>query len=195
MKTIYIMRHGETDLNRENRLQGQIDCPLNERGWEQARLAGERFRARGLTFDQVCASTLTRAVQTAALAAGVPESAVRRDPRLIELDYGPYDAVPFTDLGPEMFAWFRDPEGTPPPAGIEPISALLDRTGAFLDSLRAEGGEGSVLVVTHGVAIRAMLGHLMHTGAAVWGMPIDNCVLYETRLADGVFTEPKQVDA
>lgn len=194
MLTVYIMRHGETDLNRENRLQGQIDCPLNETGKEQARLAGERFRARGLRFDKVYASTLTRAVQTAALAAGVPEDFVRRDPRLMELDYGPYDAAAFTDLGPEMFAWFRDPEGITPPAGIEPISALLDRTRAFLESLKAAGG-GSVLVVTHGVAIRAMLGHLMRKGAAVWGMPIDNCVLYETQLTNGTYTEPKQVEA
>lgn len=188
MKTIYIMRHGETDWNREGRLQGQRDCVLNERGRTQAREAGERFRQRGLRFDTVYSSTLARARETACLCAGVTESDLRLEPRLMEMDFGPYDGMRLREAGEEMWQFFRDPVGHPLP-GMEPATALLERTGAFLEDLRADDTDGTVLVVTHGVAIRALLSHLTGKGNEVWSMPIDNCVLYETRLEHGVFTQ------
>lgn len=186
MKTIYIMRHGETDWNKEGRLQGQRDCVLNQRGRAQAREAGERFRARGLRFDTVYSSPLSRAKETACLCAGVEEAGLRLDPRLMEMDFGPYDGMRLKEAGEEMWKFFRDPVGHPLP-GMEPATALLERTGAFLEDLRAGGGSGTVLVVTHGVAIRALLSHLTDGGEKVWSMPIDNCVLYETRLEHGGF--------
>ena len=63
---IYIIRHGQTEKNRANLLQGRSDIPLNEAGKQQAAEAAERFRAGGITFDRVYTSHLTRAIQTAA---------------------------------------------------------------------------------------------------------------------------------
>lgn len=187
---VYLMRHGETDLNLEDRLQGLVDCPLNGTGLAQAGAAGERVRAAGLTFDRVYSSPLRRAVDTACLAAGCAPEGLRLDERLLEIDYGPYDARPFTELGPEMFAFFRDPEHVDPPAGVESIAALLSRVGAFLAALAEDPAPERVLVVTHGVAIRAFLGHIQGDGsAAVWGMPVENCALYRTRLENGRWTE------
>ena len=65
----------------------------------------------------------------------------------------------------------------------------MARTGAFLEDLKAVEGE-SILVVTHGVTIRALTGHL--TGprnAVVWGMPIHNCQLIITTLKDGEYSD------
>ena len=59
--------------------------------------------------------------------------------------------------------------------------------------LRQEEKAESVLVVTHGVAIRAVLGHLTGKTYAVWGMRVDNCVLYMTRLERGVFTPAEKL--
>ena len=182
------MRHGETDWNREGRLQGQMDCVLNGKGKEQARLAGERFRTLGLRFDTVYASTLSRAKETACLCAGIEEKALRLDSRLMEMDFGPYDGMRLSEAGADMWAFFRDPVGHPL-TGMEPATALLERTGAFLGDLSADDSAGTVLIVTHGVAIRALLAHLTDRGSAVWSMPIDNCVLYETRLSGGQFSE------
>ncbi|MBR0114575.1 MAG: histidine phosphatase family protein, partial [Firmicutes bacterium] len=60
---IYIVRHGKTELNRANVLQGRSDHPLNEEGIKQAEDASERLRS--VRFDHVFTSPLIRAVQTA----------------------------------------------------------------------------------------------------------------------------------
>jgi len=186
MGHIYIMRHGATDWNREGRLQGQRDKPLNDLGRDQARQAGERFRARGLQFDQVISSPLCRARETAALCTGLGEDRLRLDPRLMEMDFGPYEGVRFREAGEELRRFFRDPVGCPLP-GMETAAHLLDRTASFLEDLKQEAEKERVLIVTHGVAIRALLCHLTGGGREVWSMPIDNCVLYETRLEQGVY--------
>ena len=185
MKTIYFMRHGQTDWNIQRRLQGQADIPLNETGIAQAREAGERFVRAGLTFDTVISSPLDRAVETAALASGVPRERIRREPRLAELGYGQYEGVLFTDLEGEMLAFIRDPDHCPPPESVEPIGALLDRAAAFLEDLKAVDGE-NILAVTHGVAIRALIGCLSgQDRTMVWGMPVHNCQLVKTVLENG----------
>ncbi len=189
MKTIYFMRHGQTDWNISRRLQGQQDIPLNETGIAQAREAGERFAAAGLRFDAVISSPLSRAVDTAALAAGVPAGSILTDARLLEIGYGPFEGADISKITGEMWAFIHDPEHCPPPEGVESIDALLNRAADFLEDLKTMPGE-CILAVTHGVAIRAIIGCL--TGgkrAMVWGMPVHNCQLISTTLSDGRYTE------
>ncbi len=194
MKTIYFMRHGETQLNREGRMQGQSDHPLNETGRAQARQAGARFAARGLRFDRVISSPLSRALETAALAAGLGPGAVRTDARLLEMGYGPYEALPFEELDREVFRFLYDPEHIPAPAGMEPIPALLERVGDFLRELAADTREERLLVVSHGVALRAIM-RCISGEASAWGMPIENCVLYRCTLTDGRYTPMEKLEA
>ena len=86
---IYIIRHGQTEMNQLRRLQGRSDHPLNEAGIAQAGQA-----ARGLqtvTFDHVFTSPLKRAVRTAEIIA--PGISPVTDERLIEMDYGMYEGA------------------------------------------------------------------------------------------------------
>ncbi len=62
---IYLVRHGETDWNRENRLQGQTDIPLNNTGISQAHQLRQKINARNLKFDAVYVSPLQRTLKTA----------------------------------------------------------------------------------------------------------------------------------
>ena len=82
---IYVIRHGQTELNSRGVLQGRSDRPLNETGIAQARAAAERLR--DIRFDRVYTSPLVRAVQTAQILA--PDITPVIDARLIEMDYGP----------------------------------------------------------------------------------------------------------
>lgn len=66
---IYIIRHGQTELNNKQVLQGRSNYPLNEKGIAQAREAAERLRF--VTFSRVFSSPLIRAVQTAEIIAPV----------------------------------------------------------------------------------------------------------------------------
>ena len=189
MKTVYFMRHGQTDWNIGRRLQGQRDIPLNETGIAQAREAGERFAAAGLRFDTVMASPLSRAIDTAVLVTGAEKASLLLDERLMEIGYGDYEGALIGDLGGAMWAFIRDPEHVPPPPTVETIASLMERTGAFLRDLRDAEGD-SILVVTHGVTIRALLGHLSGDRTrVVWGMPVHNCQLVTTTLENGVFTD------
>jgi alpha-ribazole phosphatase/probable phosphoglycerate mutase len=187
---LYFVRHGETDLNRENKLQGRIDCPLNDTGIRQALDLRGQLLEQQVRFDRVMASPLTRAVQTAALIADVETGEVIRDDRLLEISYGIYEGVPFTDLKQEMFAFFRDPEHVEAPDGVEKISEVMERTGDFLSEMSQICSDEKVLVVTHGVALRAVLGHIQGNGdSAVWGIPVENCTLYIVECKDGVWKE------
>ena len=187
-KNIYFMRHGETDWNRENRLQGQRDIPLNETGIQQAVDCGRRLDAAGMKFDTIVSSSLDRAVMTAICATGCRREDILIDDRLLEIGYGDYEGATFAELKDDMFAFFRDPDHVPPPETVESIQALMQRTGSFLQDISSLPGE-NILAVTHGVAIRAVLGHLSgQSDRAVWGMPVENCELYKTVWEDGCFS-------
>ena len=66
---IFIIRHGQTELNSRMLLQGRSDHPLNETGRQQASEAGRLLRREGIVFTRVYSSPLIRAVQTAELVA------------------------------------------------------------------------------------------------------------------------------
>ena len=103
---IYIIRHGQTELNNRQVLQGRSDHPLNAQGIAQAKAAASRLRERGIIFDRVFSSPLIRAVQTARIVA--PGVWVETDERLIEMDYGPYEGMDLNAPAPEVVAFFGD---------------------------------------------------------------------------------------
>ena len=73
---IYIIRHGQTEMNKAGRLQGRRDVPLNENGEKQAEEAAGILS--GIEFDHVFSSPLTRAVRTAEIVTGGAEQIPKR---------------------------------------------------------------------------------------------------------------------
>lgn len=146
--TIYIIRHGQTDMNKKRVLQGRSDYPLNGDGVAQAEEAREVFRAAGISFDRIWSSPLQRAVQTAVIAAGgsLPQEGdgdaalqvpIETDERLLEMDYGPYEGTSLLDPSPEIMEFFSDFTRNPAPEGMEPLDEVVQRLGSFLEDLRA----------------------------------------------------------
>ena len=64
MHKVVLLRHGESEWNRENRFTGWVDVDLSEKGRAEARAAGELLKADGYTFDQAYCSVLKRAIRT-----------------------------------------------------------------------------------------------------------------------------------
>ncbi len=64
MKTLVLLRHGESAWNKENRFTGWTDVPLSEKGIEEAREAGRLLREGGYVFDAAFTSVLKRAIKT-----------------------------------------------------------------------------------------------------------------------------------
>ena len=175
---ILLTRHGETDWNRDRRVQGHSDIPLNDTGRAQARELGKRLRSE--RFDAVYASDLSRAKETAEIVAAGAGLAVRELVGLRERHFGTWEGL--TD---EVIR-ARFPESRTGPWGDgETIEVMSARFVAALQAIAAEHPGGTVLVATHGGPIRAAL---RASGSEPTG-PIENCHVMRIEVArDGILT-------
>ena len=85
MKTLYLMRHGETMFNVQHKIQGWCDSPLTEKGKQQAIQAGQYFKEHGITFDHAYCSTSERCSDTLELITDMPYQRLKG---LKEMYYG-----------------------------------------------------------------------------------------------------------
>ena len=154
---IWIARHGQTDLNRDKRMQGLTDCPLNEKGIMQARQS--RKNIGDVYFDAVYASPLERARVTGSIIGNVGLSEVIVDERLIETDFGRYEKCKYYLMGPAMTLYWMFPKVFPVPATVETLDSMKARASSFLRELESRDYE-SVLVACHGGIMRALCGYL-----------------------------------
>lgn len=190
---IIFVRHGETDLNRRQVLQGRSDAPLNETGREQAEQARDFLRAQGITFDRVYSSPLCRAVETARIIAGETVTPVE-DTRLLEMDYGPYEGSSLTPPAPELLRFFGDFVHNPAPDGMESLDAVTARLAEFLNGLRVRADE-NVLISTHAIAMKGALEYLTPaSGGAYWSRYLKNCALYVCQWTQAGFTVPRELE-
>lgn len=162
--TLYLVRHGETDWNKDARYQGQRDIPLNATGRAQAQRNGERLRALlpPLAEAAFVSSPLARAKETMKIlraSLSLPADAFAYDARLMELHYGHWEGhlaseLPFTD--PDgLAAKTADPFSWRPRGG-ESYEDLEKRCIPWI-----EGLEHDTLAVTHGGVTRVIRGALL----------------------------------
>ena len=154
---IWVTRHGQTDLNKEKLMQGLTDAPLNETGISQAKEA--RKRIGDMHFDAVYASPLDRAIETAAIIGDVKREEIIIDPRIIEVDFGRYEARKYHLMGLRMTLYWACPEVFKAPKTVETVESMVKRSSSFLRELEQKDYE-NVLVVCHGGIIRAICGYL-----------------------------------
>ncbi|MDM4763149.1 histidine phosphatase family protein [Galbitalea sp. SE-J8] len=149
MSHLYLVRHGETDWNRERRVQGSTDIPLNEMGRVQAIATGRLLATR--RWDAIYASPLSRALETARIIArecGLGEPVVV--PAIIERSYGEAEGMDHDSIDA------RFPGNTPVP-GREHWRDVSARVVPALVEIAERHPGGEVLVVSHGGAIRSVL--------------------------------------
>ena len=158
---IFLLRHGAIDNPPPRRFLGRSDLPLNADGVRQAR---DLARWMGvLPFRRVCASPLSRAVETAALVSGRPAAAIERVETLVEIDLGAWEGLSLAEVqvrfpgeyeqrGQDLAA-YRTPGG-------ESFSEVADRACPALADL-ARDMPGPLLVVAHMGVNRAVLSRLL----------------------------------
>ena len=184
---IYIIRHGRTELNKANVLQGRSNYPLNDEGIRQAENASEMLK--GTEFSHVFSSPLIRAVQTAEIVA--PHMEITVDDRLIEMDYGQYEGTDLTDMPPEIKTFFSDFIHNPAPVGMEPLQEVVRRTGEFLEEISEL--EGDILISTHAIAMKGILEYLTpDLNGSYWSKYIGNCSVYTAENAGGHIGVPTE---
>ena len=177
MTTILLVRHGETDWNRENRFQGHADPPLNALGRSQARELAERLAAQPLAA--IFASPLRRACDTAEIVAarvGLPVELVEA---LREVDVGSWSGLTRDEVAerfPDGYRrWLARAHGW---ENGESYEELGERVVAALLELAGRHHGELILVVTHGGPIRAAHAHatgLSYGEARGHTTIVDNC--------------------
>lgn len=187
---IYIIRHGQTDQNKNGLLLGRTDAPLNDRGRMEAEEAGEDFKRQGITFDVCYSSPLCRAVETARIVTGFPESGIMIDDHLIEMDYGPYEGISLHDPPREIVTFFSDFIHNPAPEGMEQLSHVTERMGEFLEKLPYKDGQ-NILLSTHAIAMKGALEYLTpDSHGSYWNKYIRTCAVYCFDRKEGKYTVP-----
>ena len=185
---IYVIRHGQTDLNQSGLLQGRSNYPLNEEGILQAEKAAAWFLENGITFDYVFAGPLIRAFETGKIVSGRKPVT---DERLTEMDYGPYEGADLKSPPPEILAFFRDFVNVPAPEGMEQLPAIVKRLGEFLREIVREAETKNILISTHAIAMKGALEYLTpESKGSYWAKNIGNCDIYASEVKDGKFSVP-----
>lgn len=154
---MYLVRHGETDWNRVQRLQGTIDTPLNPIGVGQARHVAGRFRS--LAVSAVMTSPLVRARSTAVGIARRSGAPMVVDPLLAELDHGSWAGLTIPAIASTCPGAVIDRRLQPDAlaaSGGETLAAAYRRASAVLRRLVAASPAAPVVIVSHGI-INALL--------------------------------------
>jgi len=160
---VLLLRHAESEWNRIGRWQGTEDPPLSDAGrLDVARIA---LLLRG--FDEIWASPLSRAYETASIiAAGLGISQIHVDDRLVEVHFADWQGLSVEEID-AGWPGLRISGRRPP--GAESDDDVTERATAALAAIARRGGatNGRVLVVTHGGLIRTVCRHLSYPVAAL----------------------------
>ncbi len=197
---LYIMRHGETQWNKDGLIQGSSDIALSDYGVELAEVTAEGFLRDGISFDRIYTSPLTRAVRTAGIMADKglaprAEPSFRIDDRLREMCFGKYEGQKLKEIrqyDQNIDHCFRTPSLYVPDETGESYEEVFARIDDFIDReilpLEDDPDISNVLVICHGTVIRAFLHRF--DGLELddfWKVRQPNCCINKIELTDGTF--------
>lgn len=172
MTELWLVRHGQTDWNLANIVQGHSDIPLNDTGLAQARELADRLN--GTHFDALYCSDLIRARQTGAILAESLNLEVVIEPRIREIRQGVWEgfAIPeIIKMYPEEFKRKNENPLVPAADGAESVAEVVRRMVGVTNELRERHPDQRLLLVTHGFAIAALT-------CVVRGIPIQEVAGY-----------------
>ena len=166
MLSIYLVRHGESTGNQENRWQGTAEYPLSELGVRQAECVAGYFAGRPL--DAVITSPLARARQTAEIVARAIGCPLESDSRLVEYDVGELAGLrqdEIRDTYPAVFEALTKPGASyvamPGEEGAEPFRRRIVAAWDHLRDRATSAGWTELAVVTHRAVMMSLVGTML----------------------------------
>lgn len=161
--SILLARHGETDWNIANKVQGTTDIPLNENGKRQAEVLCQNLRKDNIELEKICSSYQKRALETAEIVGDeyqVPVQVVRG---LEEMNLGLFEGHTWEDIlmlyPQENAKWYADKRYGKTPGG-ESYQDLLERFFVAYDQIVKDTEDPTgqdILIITHGAVIMSLL--------------------------------------
>ncbi len=173
---VVLVRHGETDWNKNSRYQGVMDIELNEKGQTQAKKLYKRLKDE--EFDRIYSSTLKRAYETVSEIADYQNKEVITIADLMEIDFGQWEGLTFSEIEekyPDLAKkWAKDPTCCKPPEG-EHIKEVETRVGKTIDKIVDENDGNKILIATHGGIVRIMMAYLLDLPLSrIFSIEVDN---------------------
>ncbi|MFO7927343.1 histidine phosphatase family protein [Natronomonas sp.] len=184
MTRVVAVRHGETDWNRNGRMQGWAPVPLNETGRKQARTVG-RWLAESYEVDRVLASDLLRTRETTDLLLdSVGDRSVSFESAWRERGLGIYQGLSYDDVESRFPNYglsetaYRETEATP--EGGESFREVKERVVGRFEELGG-GDDETLLLVTHGGPLCMLLGHVkdQELTESLLNHHLENCAVTE----------------
>lgn len=174
---IYLVRHGQTDKNKNNIIQGVIDEVLNENGINQAKELKKKID--NLDIDLMIVSPLKRTRETAKIITENREIETIFDDRIIERNAGELEGK--SNIYYDHIKAWNYNLNTDLGYNIERVKELLERTNLFLNDIKDKYNNKRILIVSHEAVIRAInyniVGYNENTNFKEF--EIDNCCLLE----------------
>jgi alpha-ribazole phosphatase len=178
MQILYLIRHAETEYNREGRVQGYTDSPLSALGREQSQRLRDRLSR--LQLNAAVSSPSERATDTAGIAldGSLP---IETYEGLREMNLGVWEGRVAAEIRKqypeEIKLWFDQPSKLRLEGG-ETIMGFRRRVAKTIDEIRGRHDDQTVAIFTHGGVIRIYLTHILNMKLDdVWRFKIDNCSL------------------
>lgn len=166
---LILVRHGETDWNKESRFQGNQDIALNKKGEAQAQKLADRLADEKI--DLIYSSNLGRAHTTAKIIAQEHNLEVGVRANLQEIDFGVWEGLTFAEINEqyskEFSAWKDNPNEMKPKDG-ESLKEVEKRAVKAMNELLEEHDGKTILVAAHGGVNRVVISNFL-------GMPLDKC--------------------
>lgn len=190
MLRLFLIRHGETEWNKQNILQGHSNTNLSLEGFRQARTFAEHTPFHNI--DAVYSSDLARAIETAKIISYKFNLPVNKMPILREMNYGDWEGKRISKLimeSPKEFGkFFTDPERCHPPHG-ETFLECQARVMIGIREIIANHDNQNVIVVSHGAAIRLIISAALDIPIhKLWAISQVNMAVNILRVDDGEFT-------
>lgn len=170
MATFFLVRHGETDWNKQFRYQGSSDQPLNTTGEAQAKSLQPVLEQT--TFTAIYSSPMLRVRQTAELALSAAQAAaIQHDERLREVGFGKFEGLTQAEIEatyPTEFAtWWADRNTNPHDGDLQ--AAVIARVQAFWDQTRSHYmRDDKVLIFAHGGILGILLCIALEADPSRW---------------------------
>ncbi len=187
---LYLIRHGETNWNKERRMQGSADIELNDYGRKLAYLTKQGLSK--IPFDIAYTSPLWRARETGEIILEEKQVPLYEDKRLTEIDFGSYEGIREKDLyeaHDDFMNFFDCPEKFRTKGGSETHEDVIGRAEDFMQHviLPNENKYKHMAVFTHGGWIHAMLTSIYQRGIKdFWHGPRqENCGVTTIEIENG----------
>lgn len=163
MTKLYIIRHGETDWNREHRTQGcGNDLPLNQKGIEQAIKLAKRFES--IPVDEIYSSDLKRALQTAQELSRTTSAGITTCETLREMNFGCWEGLTFNEISSRYNSIYEIWRDRPSEAVIPRAERLIDiqkRALPTIHEILLRHGGKNIVIVTHGITAKVLIASML----------------------------------